>query len=748
MKVVIVTPYFYPHTGGVESYTLNIARNLKALGWKVVIVTTSTEHLGVVADRFEGMKIYYLKTARTVSNTPLNLQWRHELKAIFAAEKPNVINGHTPVPYLADVAERASGAIPFVLTYHNDLQKDTWPYKEVVKVLNRTMISRTLKRSTAIIATGEFYAAQSPYLKPYGAKTSIVPPGVDLALFNPQVNDDSLKGNYRGRRLLLFVGSLNKSQQHKGMDTLIAAFAKIHAKHPDTYLVAVGAGNAIPDYEAQARRAGVSDSVEFTGRIDDAQLARYYRLATVFAMPSTNNNEGFGMVFMEASASGLPVVGTSVGGIPYAVQAGKTGLLVKPNSVTDLRKALQTVLDDPQLARRLGRAGAKRAAEGFGWPLLAERTAAVLERATKPTIIQVAGYYPPHLGGMERVVQTLSEQLAARGYNVHTLTSDSEATSGTTAPVAGLSLTRFKAREFAHTPFAFGFIPAIFRTPRHQTVIHLHLAQAFYPELVLLAAKLRHIPYVVHFHLDLQPSGSLGKLFLIYKAIILRAVIRQADRVVVFSAQQRAFIHDKYGVPKHKIVIIPNGVGQDYFMAPRHYTKGPKRLLFVGRLSPQKRLHILLEALPLLSKQTSLTLVGDGEDRAQLERRAKELKVASKVRFVGAKTPAETLDYYHAADLFVLTSEREGMPLAILEAMAAGLPVVGMNVSGVKEWVSGVGVLVKEASGEAVAQALRHVTTDPERLEQLSKRSLEAAGHYSWERLLNEFEKLYERLGA
>ena len=217
-------------------------------------------------------------------------------------------------PISADIAQRESGPIPFVLTYHNDLAKNFLLAKIIVRLAHLTLIRRTLNRCTLIIATSAYYVRESPYLTHHKAKIRLVPPGVDVSRFNPRVEIDAkLLDRFAGRRVILFVGSINRSHQHKGLNILIEAFSKVNAELPDTRLVVIGTGNALPMYKSLATAAGVVNKVEFTGYVDDDELAQYYRLATVFAMPSTNRSEGFGMTYIEASAAGTPVVGCSVG---------------------------------------------------------------------------------------------------------------------------------------------------------------------------------------------------------------------------------------------------------------------------------------------------------------------------------------------------------------------------------------------------------------------------------------------------
>jgi glycosyltransferase involved in cell wall biosynthesis len=379
-KVLLVTPYFHPHVGGVESYTAQLTARLSALGWTVVVVTTGSANAD--RERLDGARVYRLKPTATLSNTPVGIGWRKKLREILETEQPDVINAHTPVPYLADIAQRCSGPIPFVLTYHNDLAKQGVIAGTLARLAHLTLIRRTLHGSHTIIATSEYYALESPYLKHHRPKVEIVPPGVDLARFNPEVSTGArLAATFAGTRVILFVGSLNRGQRHKGLDVLIDAFALIHRDSPDVRLVVVGDGDSAAAYQARAQSLGLGEAVTFSGHVSDDELAEYYKCARVMAMPSTTRSEGFGMVYLEASAVGTPVVGTRIGGVPYAVLDGETGLLARPGDTGSLHLALRRLLDDDDLARRLGLAGSARARAEFGWPGLAERTAAILGRA-------------------------------------------------------------------------------------------------------------------------------------------------------------------------------------------------------------------------------------------------------------------------------------------------------------------------------------------------------------------------------
>jgi glycosyltransferase involved in cell wall biosynthesis len=742
VKVGIVTPYYHPHPGGVEVYASNTAQRLQKLGWDVFVVTTSGRASQTTVTTQDGIKVYRLGYRIKLSNTPIGFRWRHEIERILAAEKPDVINAHTPVPYFADLVERVRGTIPFVLTYHNDLVKEHFPQNIFARLIHWSLTAGTLRRADRIIATSSHYINSSRYLRPYKHKISVVPPGVDATIFNSEVDCTEVRKMHKGKRIILFVGSISKQQAYKGLEELIKSLVLVKKKVPNAQLVVAGRGDGKEHYEEIAQAAGVLDDVAFVGYKTQAELAAYNVAAGVQVLPSTNGTEGFGMVLIEAGACGTPVVGTNVGGIPFAVEENVNGLLVPPRDINALAKAITRVLTDSDLAKRLGDGGIARSRAMFDWDDLAEQTSQALSLAQRPSIVHVAGYYPPHLGGMEKVAKALADRLALQDYDTHVLTSDIPKDAPALPTRPNLSVKRLKAFEFAHTPVAFGFIPAILKIPK-RSVVHLHLAQAFYPELVWLASKLRGNPYIVHFHLDLMPSGALGKLFLVYKALVIRTVIRGAAKVAVFSAEQQQFIHKKYGVPLSRIVVIPNGVDEAFFAEAKTYGKSREfNIVYAGRLSAQKCVDRLVAAMSLIKTPAKLTLVGDGEMREALQQQARALKLTN-VTFEGYKSAAEMRDYFAKADVFAISSDREGMPLVVLEAMASALPIVGSNVTGTRELISGVGVLVDDVSPKGFAEALDTVLADPARLAELSRSSLAAAKTYTWSRVLEDFKKVY-----
>jgi glycosyltransferase involved in cell wall biosynthesis len=308
---------------------------------------------------------------------------------------------------------------------------------------------------------------------------------------------------------------------------------------------------------------------------------------------------------------------------------------------------------------------------------------------------------------------------------------------------------RLAAVEVAHT----AIIPALpARLLRLQagTVVHLHVAQAFTPESAWVARRLRGVPYVAHLHIDAGPTGPAGGLLRVYKPLLLGRVLRDAASVVVFTQEQARAVAATYGVDPARIRVVPNGVDDSFFHAPRRLpTDRRPRLLFVGRLSAQKNLPQLLDALDGISERFETILVGSGELEGDLRARADRLGLVN-VTFSGRADGADLLAHYGSADLFVLPSEREGMPLALLEAQAMALPIVATDIPGTRDLVvdGKLGSLVPVGHPAALRAAVEKLVSDLDCYERMSAAARASAEAYSWEKVADRFEDLYEEAAS
>lgn len=222
----------------------------------------------------------------------------------------------------------------------------------------------------------------APALRP-GLRLERLPPGVDVELFRPEVDGAPVRAAL-GLGEAPTVVCVSRLVRRKGQDILIRALPLVRRAVPGAVLLFVGGG---PDRERLARlaaREDVADAVVFAGEVPWRELPAYYRAGQVFAMPCRTRRggldvEGLGMVYLEASACGLPVVAGNSGGAPEAVREGRTGLVVHdPRSPHALAERLVPLLRDADLATSMGRAGRAWVEAEWRWELLAARLQSLL----------------------------------------------------------------------------------------------------------------------------------------------------------------------------------------------------------------------------------------------------------------------------------------------------------------------------------------------------------------------------------
>lgn len=205
-------------------------------------------------------------------------------------------------------------------------------------------------------------------------RVKVIYPSVDTQRFHPQVDGRSVIARHglHDKRVILTVSRLFP---RKGIDTVIQALPNVLNSVPEAVYLIVGDGPDRNRLEALARELNVADHVYFVGAVDDAILPHYYAACDVFAMvsraiPEAGEVEGFGIVYLEAGASGKPVLAGRSGGVTEAVQDNVNGLLVDPLSVISVSDVLCDILTDPVLAARLGAGGRHRAQRRSRWELL------------------------------------------------------------------------------------------------------------------------------------------------------------------------------------------------------------------------------------------------------------------------------------------------------------------------------------------------------------------------------------------
>lgn len=273
---------------------------------------------------------------------------------------------------------------------------------------------------------------------------------------------------------------------------------------------------------------------------------------------------------------------------------------------------------------------------------------------------------------------------------------------------------------------------------RDKRIQVLHTCELYSNIFGLAGGALAHVPARIGSRRGFVEPPGLQRL--------QRASYSAAHRVVANSRAASARLQAE-GVPNYKILTIPNGIDPAIFPA-HEYTSAPRRIAMVACLREEKRIDVLIRAMPQILANfpdATLDLGGDGRCRGELTRLTEELGLTQKVRFLGHRDDVPTV--LKDADLFVLPSRSEAFPNSVMEAMAAGLPVVASNVGGIPELVQDDynGRLVPPGDVDALASAILDVMSDGARAERYGRAGRDIIDRtYSFDRMVDQFQTLYE----
>jgi phosphatidylinositol alpha-mannosyltransferase len=363
MKIALVSPYDFAHPGGVINHIRALDEEFTRMGHDVrIIAPASRKKVAALGGRFIQIgKPRSVPSSGSISRISLSLHLAPDIKAVLKREQFDVVHLHEPfMPMLCSAVLRFSGGIN-IGTFHAYSGSPGYELGRPFTTILLKRRNRKLAGRIAISASAKAYAS-----KYVAGEFTIIPNGVDLKRFHPGVKP--MPGYDDGKINILFVGRLEK---RKGANYLLNAYTRLKKKHPNIRLIIVGPGvNLRRRYELKVRLSRLKDVV-FTGGVSYENLPRYYQMADIFCAPSTGK-ESFGIVLLEAMALGKPIVATSIEGYSSVVTHGEQGLLVPPKNSKALAEALERLVNDTALRRRLG-ANGLLAVRDYDWPLVARR---------------------------------------------------------------------------------------------------------------------------------------------------------------------------------------------------------------------------------------------------------------------------------------------------------------------------------------------------------------------------------------
>ncbi len=579
-----------------------------------------------------------------------------------------------------------------------------------------------------------------------------------------------------GTPLLLSVGRLVET---KGYETLLEAYRLLKQRGIAFRAVIVGAGPQRRRLARRLRRDGLAWVVELRPTMTQGALRALYGEAFAFVLPcevaGNGDRDGIPNVILEAQACGLPVVTTTISGIPEAVQDRRNGMLVPPRAPERLAEALEALLRRPTWARVLGdhgrmwvetqfdarhhlqrlvgqmrnllEWGMRNAACGIGpnspFPIPHSALRASSDRVGVMYVI-----WALEVGGAERIVLSLAKGLDRSRYRPMVVCIHRRGRLADELEAAGVPVVSLDKRS----GLDLSVVPKLVRLMRRErvAVVHTHLWTANLWG--RLAAWLAGVPVIIATEHNVDVWKRRVHVW------CDRLLCRRSHSVVCVSERVRLFYQQRLPGVDGKLVKIYNGIDAARYRNGTRSLRPPADgewagrfpvIVAIGRLVPAKGYAYLIEAAAQLRARypsLQVLVIGEGPLALQLARQIQAAGLGDTVHLTGLRQDIPFI--LHQAHLLVLPSLREGLPMVALEAMAAGLPVVATDVGGNREAIADgqTGLLVPPEDPEALAEAIQALLDDHAFYARASAQGQQRVlQRFSVERMVAENDALYQR---
>ena len=739
-RVAIIVASMPP--GGKERVVFHLATGLAARGIKPLVVCL--EERGEFGERLAD---------QGVAVEALGSRWGWDFVAIgrlarlLRGFRPDIINVHdrASLPY-AFAANRLSIRAPLVVSCHGLLFQDLSHPRHVER-----LAMRDVRRVTAVSAEA---AREYARLLAWSDPVDIVLSGVPMMPREPDLGRAVREELGLPPQMFVFLAVGNVVPE-KGYEDLLDAAARLRGASAGQFIILVAGSQANKEYwqrlAAQCEHPGLGKHVRFLGQRRDTPAL--YATADAFVLPS--RKEGLPMVLLEAMAAGLPCVATAVGGVPDAVEHGHDAMLVPPACPEDLAKAMLDLMGNPQARQKLGALARHRVETTYSVAHMVAgylnvygcvagesaggRDAGAMITHIGPRVLML-GPLPPSVGGMETVLENLQGSSLARQCQLTVLNN------GKTTPEGR----PFVAGAAAQAGLA-GHIAANILRHRPQ-LVHIHTCSGFtfWRDTVHLAvARLlwRRVIWHIHGGKFEEFLASLGSV----RRRLARAALQSAAAVVVLGEDWVARLEPF--APGATWRIVANGVP-----LPRddnRSSEGTFAALSLANLEPGKGPRDLVSAVALAQRNGfagEVLLAGRETEPGQKDDLLKHIAACGcdgLVRFLGVVTGPDKEAAFRRANCFVLPSYAEGLPMAMLEAMAHGLPVIVTRVGAIPEVVTdGVeGFLIEPGDVAALADRLLRLASDADlrsRMGLAARRRVEAG--YSLDRMVEGILAVYREI--
>jgi len=732
VRVAIVISELRP--GGAERVVVHLACELKRLGIRTTVICLQRE--GPLAPELHQRQIPVI-ALKSLKGYDIPAIWR--LAKVLRRCHPDVINVHdrSSLPYV-DLANRLAGRQPVVFSCHGLLLDAS---------LSRWCERFAMRSAAALTAVSEETGRRYVALLDWPGPVDVVPNGVPLPEPDPNMRSAARADLGLADDVFTFL-AVGNLKPEKGFEDLLEAAAILRDRLAGRrFVVLIAGGTSDEAYakglDASLDRLNLRDVVRFLGYRPDTRPL--YAAANAFVLSS--RTEGLPMVLLEAMGAGLAVIATRVGGVPDVVTDGANGLLVASSEPRELADAMARLADASALRQRLGEVARRHIRSGYSVERMAERYLDIYRTAArghatakaKPRVLML-GPLPPLTGGMATVTANLSASALARTCRL-TVINNGKTTLEDRSFLTGAAA---QARLLGQV------LTIICR--ENVQIVHIHTIQffGFWRDCVhLLAARLLGCRVFLHNHgasFD-QWAAQMGAL----ARGVLRWSFECAAGVIVLTGGWLEKL--KPYAPRARWFAVPNGVPLPDRV--NDVTTAPPLFLFLGDWTARKGVHDLVTATQLASERGFagvVHLAGFEKEPGQLDalrRRIDEGPCASRFCILGTLSGPAKNEALASAHCLVLPSYAEGLPVAILEAMAHGLPIIATQVGAIGEAVSDgqEGFLIDPGDVAALADRMCRLGGDPvlrQRMGAAARRRADA--EFSLDAMVDRIVALYDEV--
>ena len=356
MNILMVSNEFPPSVGGVQTHVFELSRALTKIGHRVQVITRDRNQGTPRRESIDGIFVERLPLPN--SHLLYDRMLRYHLQKAIRKNDIDIVHVHGMRPLNAC----RKLAIPVIFTNHTSsfVRRASKGGKAQKKMLHQ------LQPASAVLTASDILSEKTKETG-YTGPVSFISNGVDPAIFYP--GPSSLRRELSIDPDAYVIAIACRLEPVKGVRYLAAAVASID--NPELQLVIAGDGSEKSDIESILKKQIQSGNAHLLGSIDYSKMPEIYRGADASSLPSLM--EATSIAGLEAMACGLPIIGSRVGGIPFIVEDGKTGILTEPESVGEIKQAIQLLLNDRVLSRRMGDAGLEAVIQHFTWSKVAQQ---------------------------------------------------------------------------------------------------------------------------------------------------------------------------------------------------------------------------------------------------------------------------------------------------------------------------------------------------------------------------------------